>query len=489
MSGRVFPVVVLLLVQLGVLLAAWHFGTHAISDDDYARVVIAQKFAAAPSLDPSGTSWLPFPFFVTGSAMTIFGATIEVARVVQWTLALASIGLLYLGALQLGHGRWTAALSAALAASLPSVARLAVATVPEYPTAACMAFAMLSLVRSDTPARIGLPPGAAKLPTSVREAIQGPHAAEWLGALALVAATASRYEAWPVAAAFAGVSLYRAIREGDESGFLRASLALSFPLAWLLHGIVRHDDPLFFLTRVTEYKAALGDVEENPWASYVSYPLAALRHEPGVWILFGVALSTWRPSSTPTLRSLWPLLATFGTLLLVLVLGDVRGGAPTHHPERALLSLWLAMPLVSLRWLTLGAEEKSSARPWVLPAAAILISLLASLWRPETGAFADRADEERVGQLLQKSGAKVLLLTKDYGYLAVQAAAGLPGRFIVLDDHDPRQDRTREAAEERAWKALESRAKWAVLPVGVKVPGYELVQSGQRVALWRASER
>jgi hypothetical protein len=33
-----------------------------VSDDDYARVVIAQRLSLA--LDPSGTSWLPFPFWL-----------------------------------------------------------------------------------------------------------------------------------------------------------------------------------------------------------------------------------------------------------------------------------------------------------------------------------------------------------------------------------------------------------------------------------------
>ena len=41
----------------------------AVSDDDYARVVIAEQWAHAPKLDPSGTSWLPLPLWLNGSAM------------------------------------------------------------------------------------------------------------------------------------------------------------------------------------------------------------------------------------------------------------------------------------------------------------------------------------------------------------------------------------------------------------------------------------
>ena len=55
-------------------------GFDHVSDDDYARVTIAQSFAHAPRLDPSGTSWLPFPFWALGSVMAVFGRSLEVAR-------------------------------------------------------------------------------------------------------------------------------------------------------------------------------------------------------------------------------------------------------------------------------------------------------------------------------------------------------------------------------------------------------------------------
>src|SRR5438045_7803076 len=59
--------------------AVLHAGFYALSDDDFSRVVIAERFAVAPSLDPSGTSWLPLPFWLTGSAMAAFGRTLYVA--------------------------------------------------------------------------------------------------------------------------------------------------------------------------------------------------------------------------------------------------------------------------------------------------------------------------------------------------------------------------------------------------------------------------
>ena len=52
-------------------------GFRALSDDDYARVVIAQSFAHAPSLDPSGSSWLPLPFWLYGTILGLAGRALE----------------------------------------------------------------------------------------------------------------------------------------------------------------------------------------------------------------------------------------------------------------------------------------------------------------------------------------------------------------------------------------------------------------------------
>ena len=70
----------LLLVVAKSLAMAWvlHVGFRQVSDDDYARAVIAEQFAHAPALDPSGTSWLPFPFWLHGGLMMIFGRSLWV---------------------------------------------------------------------------------------------------------------------------------------------------------------------------------------------------------------------------------------------------------------------------------------------------------------------------------------------------------------------------------------------------------------------------
>jgi 4-amino-4-deoxy-L-arabinose transferase-like glycosyltransferase len=463
---RLLPLASLLFLQLTICFWVWLEGPAAISDDDYARVVIAQAWAQHPRLDPTGTSWLPFPFYVTGAAMFLLGTALDVAREVQVLLALASSTLLYLGARRLGHERWPAVLSAALGASLPNVARFAPATVPEYPTAACLAFGLLCLVgKKDHETRV------------------------WslLGAGATYLACASRYEAWPIAGVYAGVMACRAWQAhgAQERRWLTgaAIIAAAFPFLWLLHGVVWHQNPFFFVARVTRYKAALGASSPDLSAAWLGYPLALVRQELGATFLLGGAtfLATRTDAGRTALRALWPLLLAAVVLLVVLVSGDVRGGAPTHHPERALLSLWLIVPAASLHLL--GAASLPNQRALV-PSLLLGAALVTALFRVPPGAFANRAEEERLGRMLEKTSGQVVLLTPDYGHFAVQAASGRPDRFLLLDRHDPRDPRPAASPEEQVRAALgTTKAPWAVVPLGVTAPGYRIVKSGARLML------
>jgi len=502
---RARALLTLALVQLGISLLATLLGPVAISDDDYARVVIAQNFVHAPKLDPTGTSWLPLPFYVTGTAMALFGTTLDVARQTQVLLALVSASLLYFGARRLGHGPWMAALAAGLAAALPSAARLSIATVPEYPAAACMAFGMLCLVRPADAGTSGRSAGSTRTDAWTERLRHLWAASAWSlsGAVALYCACASRYEAWPAAGVYAAVHAARALRAhaaptrlGDWAA---AALAAAFPLLWLLHGIVWHDDPLFFVARVSHYKAALGSGGEGSWDSWLGYPVAALRHEPGAALLLalGIGLAQTTAGSRQAVRRVAPVLACLGALLVVLVLGDVRGGAPTHHPERALLSFWLVAPAVGLYLLRQHVEciqdelarrgQSASMLRTPIPFALALCAFVTVGLRVQPGAFAQRGEEERLGLELRRTSGAVVLLTADYGYFAVQAASARPDRFVVVDRNDPRDADAQTSADDRIRTALsQTRAPWAVVPLGVVVPGYRMVQHGARLALLSA---
>ena len=198
-SQRTLDALALAAVRLLTSAVVWWSGFRAISDDDYARVVIAQRFAGAPAWDPSGTSWLPFPFWVQGSAMLLFGPELHTATAVAWASGVVSTLLIWLGARTLGLARSPAFVAAALASAIAYSAWLGVATVPELLTTGLVVF------------------GAATLAKSPRERTSpGEH--NWArernwGALALFCATLSRYETWPVACVFTLFCLQDAVRQ------------------------------------------------------------------------------------------------------------------------------------------------------------------------------------------------------------------------------------------------------------------------------------
>src|SRR5262245_35515505 len=64
-TWRHLGVVVGVKAAVGALVLAGGF--RAVSDDDFSRVVLAQQWALKPHLDPTGSSWLPFPFWIYGA--------------------------------------------------------------------------------------------------------------------------------------------------------------------------------------------------------------------------------------------------------------------------------------------------------------------------------------------------------------------------------------------------------------------------------------
>ena len=301
------------LVSLAVL---WT-GFRAVSDDDFARVVIAQRFAHAPSLDPSGTSWLPLPFWLNGGVMDVFGSSIDVARATAFVLGIAAAVVVHVAARWLGASRRGALLGALLACCIPYAAWLGVATVPDYPTAALILL------------------GAAGAAAPPRQ--------RFIASLALAAACLSRYEAWPVAAAFALFAVWDAFRRRSWWFGASALVAAAGPLGWMLHGVMAHGDALFFVNRVAAYRRAVGAAPASVLVRLTAFPLRVLRCEPEVAVVslaaLGAAVSLGLSTELRRYRRAGILLLA---LLVFLVVGDLRDGAPTHHAERAVLAIWLA---------------------------------------------------------------------------------------------------------------------------------------------------
>jgi Dolichyl-phosphate-mannose-protein mannosyltransferase len=414
-------------------------GFRAVSDDDFARVAIAEAWAHAPRLDPSGTSWLPLPFWLDGAVLAIGGRSLDVARLWAISLGILSALVVYLAARRLASDERSALAGAAIAAIFPWSARLGAATVPELPAAALSLFAMASLV-----------PGGERSSGRARIA----------GGLALLAATLSRYEVWPIAVGFALLSLLD-LRRASVADRPRigaaAALSLIGPIAWMAWNRHAHGDALHFVARVTAYRKALGGEEPGALARLVAYPIALVREEPELFSALAVAIGLLALGGLPALRARLGRFARPAALvaaqIAALSLAMVKDGAPTHHPERAVL---LAMLLAALVLGDLAAALFTAPLRVRVIAGALGISAIAGgvLVRrafPGEG-FTPRLSEAAIGRAARERmepGDRALIEVADYGHLAIVAALGRPEDAVLDRSIDPRDPKVASSFDDQ----------------------------------------
>jgi hypothetical protein len=399
-------------------------GFRSVSDDDFARVTLAQAFALVPQLDPTGTSWLPVPFWLNGGAMMILGRSLFAARSVAVLLAVASTLLVYVAASWLLESTKTAknaAFLGALAATLlPWSARLGVATVPELPTAALTLVAVASL------------------------ASQAPRRRLW-GALALFAATLSRYEPWPVAAVFAAFSLWDGLRSKRLSLAALGLAGLLGPALWVLWNGFAHGSPLAFVERVAAYKQALGEGGQGGFAAFLEYPTTAALHEPELALLLVAAAIFAGRGAAPLGLGLFarPAFALLAMTLL-LAAASLRDAGPTHHPERALLVVLLFGAvlfghLAALAWDSARDGARLRALGFCL---ALFAGLVVRVRFAGALTFVERTHELALGEAAAREmgpSDDVLVEVTGYGFFALQAASGRPERMLLDRGWDPRR--------------------------------------------------
>ena len=416
-----------LAVDLGLVFAAkaavglyvLHAGFSHISDDDFARVVIAQQFAHRPTLDPSGTSWLPFPFWIAGGAMLVLGRSLDAARTVAFVLGVASVAVPYLAMRAVGCKRGTSLVAVGAAMALPWSAWVGVATVPEAFTACLVS-------------------GGAIAVTAPRARI--------VAAVALLASALARYEAWPACATFALTCALSARREsrGRASTAAATAIALAGPCLWMLWNARAHGSALHFVTRVAAYRQAIGAAAIPLSEKLAAFPAALANASPSI---VGLALlGLLAIPSDAALRKRW--LSPLGSavaILAFLVYGDVRDGAPTHHPERAVLPiLWILAPFAAdaLRTLAGRVAWGRPQREMVVfgVAAAGALAWAVALPRRLRDAPGLSASESRAAQTLR---GRELARTSDpherwvvtpcgYEHFALVAAESEPERFTLL---------------------------------------------------------
>jgi hypothetical protein len=404
--------------KVAISLALLSTGFQAVSDDDYARLVIAQRFAEAPSLDPSGTSWLPVPFWIYGTAFALFGTGLGVARVTALGLGALSAVTVWAAARAVGSNRAGALVAGLVAALFPWSIWLGAAPLPEAPAAGLV---VLSLV--------GLASDVARV--------------RWISAGAVAVACFCRYEAWPVAVVVAGFALVDARRARSLPLVGAAVLALAPMVLWLLHGAVRHGDALFFVRRVAAYRAALGPGESLPVRA-LGPVWALVSQAPEVVVM--AALACVRSGIPP-----WIKRPALGALAIVvfLALGELGGSGPTHHAARALLPVWFLGAVVAGDGAGRLLESGQPLAKVLYPAGLVAVALV--LRAPFPDDFARRGDALAMGSRARELGAPALFVdTTDYAHLAVAAAFGRANLVTPFDDHDPRRARSADPFESAA---------------------------------------
>lgn len=407
-----------MLVLGGLFLAACALvrtaGFDHVSDDDFARVTIAQAFATTPKLDPSGTSWLPFPFWLLGAALALAGRTLDAARTASLLLAAAAAPLPYLAMRASGAGRRASLAAAGLGLATPWALWLGASTVPELYTAALAAAAAIVLG------------GPARDPRIVVG-----------GALALLIACLSRYEPWPLAPLLGLVAGARALRATEEaearSLALAAVLCLAGPLAWMLWNARAHGSAFHFLHRVATYRRAIGQGSgADVLSAILLYPRLFVTTRPELLVGLAVAAPAL---AAPAMRARWkaPLACAVASVAF-LAFGAVQDGAPTHHPERALL---LSFVLVAAFVGDAVCGLRTTRSRLFVPAAAIVVGLGLSSLRPLLAKPPGSAPaEDRSGQIARgralRGAPRIAVSPCAYEHFALVAAYGAPERVDVL---------------------------------------------------------
>lgn len=404
-------IVAIVKILVGVVVLALGFG--AISDDDFARVVIAQGFAKTPRLDPSGTSWLPLPFWVTGTSMMVLGRSFEAARLVAIGSGVLSCFVVYVAARWLVDRTRVALFAALFVAVWPTTARLGVATVPELPAAALSLLAIASVATPDPRRRL-------------------------VGAAAIFAACLCRYEPWFVAFGVAAYDLWDARRPRHRAVLIGAALlAVAAPVAWCAWNAHAHDGPFHFVDRVSRYKEA---IDQGALGGRVlAYVLGFLRLEPE-WLAFAIYfVARWyrRRDLAPAHFAAFSRPLVFSVALFVLLTASsIKGGAPTHHAERALLVLLLFGAVVlahaaAFSWDERGRLVDPTRHLLTLAIACVVLAYPARRWVLKTDSFARRDAELRMGARAAAASDGCLVVdVVDYGHFAVEAGSGAPERWV-----------------------------------------------------------
>jgi hypothetical protein len=440
---------VVIIAGLHAFACAWarSAGFDHVSDDDFSRVTIAQAIAHAPKLDPSGTSWLPFPFWITGGLMALVGRSLDAARAIAILLSSLAAAMPYLALRAAGVVRGRAFLATAFAFITPWCIWLGATTVPESFTASLAAAGVIGaaavLGRERPPevdeSVISLDDLGLLIPAAPRAPVK----AFILSALVLLVATLSRYEPWPVAAVVAisfAVGAVGTDRARRPLLIGAAVLCALGPLLWMAWNAHAHDGPLHFFRRVSTFKRAIGDGATSTTDALLLYPKLLFTSRPEVAIPTVFLLVPALRDEKLRRRWAMPLLCVI-TQLVFLAYGNARDGAPAHHPERALLGTLVLLalfvgdagPSILIGLVRTGLRFAAKAAAACI-AVAWVVATARNFDMPGNDPSEDRKDAIARGEKLRAEGAAAIVVTPcAFEHFALIAAYGSPENAEIRD--------------------------------------------------------
>ena len=216
-----------------------------------------------------------------------------------------------------------------------------------------------------------------------------------------------------------------------------AVIALLGPALWMAHNAVAHGSATHFLTRVSNFRHAIGAADIPLRDKLLGYPTSLLTDTPEAAAL-GLAGAAGLLASA-SLRRRWTIpFATALAIVAFLVWGDVHDGAPTHHAARALVAVWwifvgMGVDAAASAIATAGRAKRAVTAAACAICAAWLVWLVPR-WDDAPGRtdYDDRSPQISRGlELRARDVSHVTIVPCSFEHFALLAAWGAPERAEV----------------------------------------------------------
>jgi 4-amino-4-deoxy-L-arabinose transferase-like glycosyltransferase len=202
-----------------------------------------------------------------------------------------------------------------------------------------------------------------------------------------------------------------------------------------------HGSAFHFVERVAAYRQAIGAAPASLITRLTTFPVAVATAAPAITGCAAVGAAALAVDGQVRARWAWPLASAIA-ILAFLVAGDLRDGAPTHHPERAVIPItWILAAFAADALVTLArriAPARASQRVLVANAVAIAILgwclTLPGRWADHPASSASESRDAQIARglvLAAQPPPHVTVTPCDYEHFALIAAFGAPERVAI----------------------------------------------------------